>query len=504
MDVAGRKVTAYSVALLGAILIGALLRLYHLGTQSIWWDEAFSVWISQLSLSQIVQRTAVDVHPPLYYFILHYWIAVFGSSEIAVRSLSALFGVLAIPAIYLVGRQLFDKEAGLVGALILALSALNIWYSQEARMYSLMVLLALLSMYFFIRFVQGGTVTTSVGYVASTTLLVYTHNYGWFVVVAQNIYLLTLFVSSRDHVSRLRPRHWALLQALLVTLYVPWIPFLGLQLSHASAELSHIAPPTLRTVFNVFIGYAGMDVLFALFVGLSLFSLFTYQKYRGVMGWKAPLKALQSYAWDVRVANVEPVYFLVVWLLTINIAPLIISVAVQPIYQNLYTIAASLALYLLVAKGIRNINHRYAKVAVIGLVVALMAVPVHTSYTTVIKPQAREATSFIDTNAKSGDVVLISPIGHSLVFAHYNNRTDVAVRPIHYWNVPSSGAHAQDKTQEVQSYVNGSDRVWFFDASYEGATEADSFTLQILNKSYENEAVQTYKDYVVYVFEKRA
>jgi len=59
---------------------------------------------------------AADVHPPFYYVLLHYWITVFGTSESAVRLLSALFGVLAIPMIYLVSRQLFDKEAGLVDA----------------------------------------------------------------------------------------------------------------------------------------------------------------------------------------------------------------------------------------------------------------------------------------------------------------------------------------------------------------------------------------------------
>ena len=128
MELAGRKITRYGIALLGIVLIAAFLRLYHLGTQSMWVDEAWSVWISKLAVSQMVQATAADVHPPLYYVLLHYWIMVFGSSESAVRLLSALFGVLAIPTIYVVGRQLFNKEAGLAGALILALSSFNIRY----------------------------------------------------------------------------------------------------------------------------------------------------------------------------------------------------------------------------------------------------------------------------------------------------------------------------------------------------------------------------------------
>jgi len=241
VEVAGRKITTYGIALLGIVLIGAFLRVYHLGTQSIWFDEAFSVWISSLTLPQMVQATAADVHPPLYYFLLHYWIIVFGTSESTVRLLSVLFGVLAIPMIYVVGRQLFNKETGLVGALILALSSFNIYYSQETRMYSLMALLALLSMYFFWRFLRQSNLVSSVGYVLSTTLLVYTHYYSWFVVIAQNIYVVTLLLLSKHRAYRLRD--WAVLQAIVVALFVPWMVVLIQLISHRIATGSNLAPP---------------------------------------------------------------------------------------------------------------------------------------------------------------------------------------------------------------------------------------------------------------------
>jgi uncharacterized membrane protein len=152
VQVAGRTISKYSVALLEIVLAGLLLRVYDLGVQSLVSDETYSVFLSKMSLSQMVQVTGADVHPPLYYFILHYWIALFGTSEVAVRVPSVLFGVLAIPVIYVLGRLLFKEEVGLLAALILAFSTFNVQYSQDARMYSLMVLLALLSMYFFARF----------------------------------------------------------------------------------------------------------------------------------------------------------------------------------------------------------------------------------------------------------------------------------------------------------------------------------------------------------------
>ena len=304
MEVAGRKITKHGIALLGIVLVGAFLRVFHLTAESIWLDEAFSVSISRLSVPQIVQAAAPDVHPPLYYFLLHYWMMVFGTSESAVRLPSVLFGVLAIPMIYLVGRQLFNKEAGLVGALILALSSFNIYYSQEIRMYSLMVLLALLSMYFFWRFLQQSNLVSSVGYVLSTTLLMYTHNYGWFVVIAQNIYVVTLLLLSKNRAYKLK--HWVALQAINLALFVPWMAVLIAQILRREAMVTWLAAPTIATLTRTFVSYSGTDALLWLFVGLSVLSLFAYQKVRGSIGWKAPLKALEGYVWEVHLQNAAP------------------------------------------------------------------------------------------------------------------------------------------------------------------------------------------------------
>ena len=152
-------VTERYVLLLGIVLIGLFLRVYHLGTASIYNDEAITIYISKLSLPQLLPAASqLDMNPPIYHFILHYWVALFGDSEFAVRFLSVVFGVLAIPMTFVVGRQLFDDEVGLLGALILALSQFNIQQSQEVRMYSLMLLLALLSTYFFLQLLRKAQV----------------------------------------------------------------------------------------------------------------------------------------------------------------------------------------------------------------------------------------------------------------------------------------------------------------------------------------------------------
>ncbi len=197
-------------------------------------------------------------------------------------------------------------------------------------MYTLMVLLALLSMYFFLRVCQNSSLVLSVGYVLSTTLMLYTHLYGWFALVAQNICVVTRLVLSKDRTFRVR--HWVIVQAIVVALFVPWIPFLAGQTSRVLAGQPtaifiafRAPPPTADTVIQTFTTYAGTTLLLALFLVLSALSLFTYRKMHGSMNWKAPFKALETYLWDVRIGNIAAVWFLVLWLSIINMIPFVIS-----------------------------------------------------------------------------------------------------------------------------------------------------------------------------------
>jgi mannosyltransferase len=133
-------------------LVGLFLRIYGLGAESIWYDEAVSVTVAKLDLFAQINWSFLqnDNNPPLYYAILHYWVWIFGDSEFAARVPSALFGSFSIIAIYSVGRFLFNKNVGSFAALILATSVFHIKYSQEARAYSLLAFLTLVSYYFYL------------------------------------------------------------------------------------------------------------------------------------------------------------------------------------------------------------------------------------------------------------------------------------------------------------------------------------------------------------------
>src|SRR5687767_8667960 len=133
------------------LLFSGLLRLISIN-QSLWLDEATSALVAQMSFSDIfIKFLPGDFHPPLYYLVLKIWAGIFGYSEISLRLPSVIFGICTVYVIYLLGKEMFNKKVGLIASLLLATSGLNIYYSQEARMYSLATLLVSLLVYFFIK-----------------------------------------------------------------------------------------------------------------------------------------------------------------------------------------------------------------------------------------------------------------------------------------------------------------------------------------------------------------
>src|SRR5437868_2493946 len=147
---AAASASARSMYLLGAwlavlVLLALGLRLYGIEVQSLWADEGTSVALATRSFARIAQDAAHDVHPPLYYWTLHIWVQLMGLGVFAVRSLSALYGVLVVVLTYLLGRRWFGQAAALVAAVAAALSPFAIHYSQETRMYILVTLFGALA-----------------------------------------------------------------------------------------------------------------------------------------------------------------------------------------------------------------------------------------------------------------------------------------------------------------------------------------------------------------------
>ena len=124
----------------------------------------------------------------LYYFLLHHWLR-FGSSEGFVRALSVLFAVASIPAIYILGRRLFDSQVGLTAAALLAVNAYHVQFSQDARSYSLMVLLCLFSSWYFLKCLTEPSRRNRAAYILSSALAVYAQFFSLLLVLAQGLSL---------------------------------------------------------------------------------------------------------------------------------------------------------------------------------------------------------------------------------------------------------------------------------------------------------------------------
>lgn len=145
-------------------LAGGWLRVLLLDSKGLWLDEAFSVWLANHGVGDMLQWIIrIDQHPPLYYLLLHYWVALFGDTPYDIRLLSVLFGAATIPVIYLIGKRMSGAGMGLAAAVFLALSPFNILFAQETRMYTLLAFNAAVAIYALVRLLADPRAARPIG-----------------------------------------------------------------------------------------------------------------------------------------------------------------------------------------------------------------------------------------------------------------------------------------------------------------------------------------------------
>ena len=211
-------------------IAGVALRSYELTARSLWFDEAFSWRLIQFSFPEMITRAAADVHPPLYYILLRGWTYVFGTSLVALRSLSVVFAAFTIFAGYgLAAYATRSRRAGLLAASLLAVSGWQIAFAWEARMYTLGTFLALMSTWLLLRGVRKPQVLPWLGYALVAVAFAYTHYFAFFTLAAHALFILGVLIKqTRGRVGEMLQSHlfWFASGAavLAVALYSPWIP----------------------------------------------------------------------------------------------------------------------------------------------------------------------------------------------------------------------------------------------------------------------------------------
>ena len=185
------SVSAETWLLVGIVAVGAALRFATLGAQSYWFDEAQAAHEVHMSLgSMLTSMFEHETNPPLYFLTGWVWAHVFGTSEAALRSLSAVAGTAVIVLAYLCGRELVSRAAGLAAAALAALSPFMIWYSQEAREYMLLAALCGASLLYFARAWHDPRRLNIVGWAVFSALAVLTHSFAIFLVGPEALWLL--------------------------------------------------------------------------------------------------------------------------------------------------------------------------------------------------------------------------------------------------------------------------------------------------------------------------
>lgn len=404
------------------------MRLYELGAESIWFDEAYTALVSKRepwSLIKHVLSIEYEKNPPFYYVLLHFWRSIFGDTEFSLRLLSAVLGSISVIAIYWLGKLLFNKRAGIFAALILSVSVFHIQYSQEARAYSLIILLTIISYYSLVKLTSKKSILFGSIYLVTSVLMLYTHYYSIFILAAQNVFCFTLFIIKRK-AGEISIKNWILIQLAIALAFIPGISHI--LITRASMQKSFwIEQPTLELLGQYLVQYSGsiyLLIIFTLFMVVSIISLWNI---KFTAGFKTVFVTHKNEDPGFGISVGNKLYLLLLWMLFPVLLPFILSVISTPMFVARYGLTATLAFYLLASFGISSLKNRWAAVS-IGLIIlclSLINLPVYYNYPQ--KHQWREVVAEIESSASRGDVIIVYPAHEKASLDYYNKRDDLSV-----------------------------------------------------------------------------
>jgi 4-amino-4-deoxy-L-arabinose transferase-like glycosyltransferase len=453
-------------ALVLLIAVSFAVRLYDLGAKSLWSDEGLTLRRAEQPLSLVFKNLnlipldpdyydggdeegsvfpTTDLHPPLYFLVMHFWIRAAGRSEFALRFPSAVAATLTLPLLYALARRLLSEEAGLWAALLGALSPFYLWYAQEARMYTWVAVLSLASVYALLPLLTGRPRWRDyVIYAAVTLALLYTHYSGFF---------LLAFEVIAYSVCRLRGRPWVALAvfALLAVALIPLVPFV-LRVSRLTLFALEYRPLhlILAEAWSAFSLGLRIPVIqppwqtapfLAVFI-VGLVGLFLLRRRRA---WLFSLGYL-----------LVPVLFLYALSL------------VRPSYMNpRHLMVASPAWELMLAQGLVMLRRRFKPGLVLGLgcVLALRGWADYDIFTShdMWKDDIRGVVRYIEERARPGDAIVLHHNVIRLTFDYYYDGPYPEVVIPRYDRAYDTPAFREQAREEFAAWARQYGRIWFLD-----------------------------------------
>ncbi len=467
------------------ISLTIFLRFFTLGSESIWLDEAESIRESHLTIQGIA---ASSNQPPIYFLLLRAWIALFGTSEFAIRSLSAIFGILSIVAIYFTGTTLLNKRVGLISAFLASFAIFVIRHSQDARAYSLLLLLATLSYWFFIELFKTNKTRYYIAYTTVSILLIYTHFFSLFIVASQ----IMFYIIYIKKYLKSRPRYLISLAILIISV-VPMGLLLKNNISNIGRCNFWINEPSYSEFFSTFISFSGSGsmrfVIFAIFVILGIWRVIALL-WKTIKSSKKKPKGLKNKNQNViteekpGLGTIPTVVLLLLWLLIPLLIPFIESKIAAPIYQAKYVIGAYPALVIIVAQGISSFKSKWIIFPILILIVTLSSFGLYKYYKYDNKEQWRETAQFIEANSRPGDLLFVYKSFYRRPFVYY-----------YQGSLEEQGIRS---TKEVTEFINSEDgqalkkqgRLWLVVAY----NEPDIFNTLV--KAYGKNSVKDIQQYI--------
>ena len=409
----------YWYALFVLVIFGLFLRLHDLGQESFWTDEIISLTHAEMTnIKDILWDVAViELTPPGYFLILHYWISLFGNSEFSVRFLSAFFDTFSIILVYILGKELFKKKGkdiGLFAAFFFSTTMLQVVYSQEARNYSLFIFFMLLSTIYFIKYYVHNEKENKKLFAYVITLLIafYLNYMTIFIILAQFTYVL---------LKKKKIRVFILSMGTIFIFYIPSIQIILIQLKilHPGIQrgLTEWGIPLFFASFgSVFFLLPILLIIFSLIIIYFILKLKTIKKLGDLTKRKIILGTLIGF------------FLILIFIHTFYFQTVSRSFS---LIRHILFIAP--LLYIFISRGILYINNTKQRNKMkkniflfLILIMVFNVVTLSYYYAQTTKAPWREATTFIESNFHS-QPILLSRSGSNVDLVKYYVGDDVKI-----------------------------------------------------------------------------